>query len=1017
MKQLTATVAVVAAGTISLVALAAPPADGRPAEIHQGGYVEKVEPGVDYAHRLPKTAPKEPDEALKTFHLIPGLRIEVAAAEPLVRDPVDLCFDENGRLYVAEMIPYAEGNRSAPGSPRGRISLLTDSDGDGRFDRSMVFADKLVWPTGIACFDGGLFVAAAPNLLYCKDTDGDGRADLREVVLSGFATSNPNALPNSLRFGLDCRLHGMTSTAGGQLQAVRCNVAETEHPVKPIQARGRDFSLHPRTAELRLESGGAQFGMAIDAWGRKFESSNSEPIMMIMADDGYLGRNPCLAAPSPRVRIWTHGMAVFRTSPPEPWRVVRTEMRVRGVFSGPVEGGGTASGYFTAACGLTIYTGDTWPERFRDNAFVCEGAGNLVHRMRLEPAGIGFQAHRTEQGREFLTSDDAWFKPVQMTNGPDGNLYIADMYREVFEHPDAVPPSVKKYLDLTRGDDRGRIYRIVAENCPQRSLAAGLGDLGTAELVALLAHANGWHRHTAARLLYERRDRAAIEPLEQLAAESPNPLARMHALYALAGIDALEPDTVLARLDDAHAGVREHAVRLSERVLANAPAVRERLYRMTDDENARVRYQLAFTLGAIPTPAATAALARIAARDTGESWVRVAVLSSCHGRAGVLLSTICDDTDWRAGKTAPLLLEPLAEQVGLAGRRDQVAAVLRAVDQFPAAERAHSEAVIRGLSRGLKRSGSPLLAELADGSRAAEVLDDLVRRAAKTAVDDEAPLAARVEASGSLSLAPFDTARRVLPDLLDSRQPAELQMAALAALGRFRESGVAELIVDAWGGFSPHVRDAAAEALFARRERLDVLLEAIDDGMIAPSQIDPARLALLMKHPDSAIRDEAKRLLDGLQLARREDAVAAYHTVVDTRGDPQAGREVFKRECAKCHRLEDFGYDLGLPLATVKSRGREGILVQILDPNREVNPAYLNYALLTEDGLTVTGMIAAETATSITLRRSEEESDTVLRTEIDEMQSTGLSIMPEGLEKQISKQQMADLLEYLMSVE
>jgi len=174
---------------------------------------------------------------------------------------------------------------------------------------------------------------------------------------------------------------------------------------------------------------------------------------------------------------------------------------------------------------------------------------------------------------------------------------------------------------------------------------------------------------------------------------------------------------------------------------------------------------------------------------------------------------------------------------------------------------------------------------------------------------------------------------------------------------------------------------------------------------------------MLAKHPDPGIRGEAQRLLGSVKLARREEAVAAYRSVIDMQGNAEAGREVFKRECAKCHRLEGVGYDLGLPLASVKSRGREGVLAQILDPNREVNPAYLNYTALTDDGLTVTGMITAETATSITLRRSEKEGDTVLRTEIDEMQSSGLSIMPEGLEKQVSKAEMANLLAYLMSVE
>ncbi len=993
----------------------------KPREIRQGGYVEKVDPNVDYKDRLPRIPPKEPAESLKAFHLAPGFRIETAAAEPLVRDAVDMTFDADGRMYVAEMIPYAEGGTSAFGSPGGRVSMLEDGDGDGRFDRSTVFVDQLVWPTGLTCFDGGVFIVAAPDILYCKDTDGDGRADVGEVVITGFALTNPNALPNSLRWGLDGRIHGMTSTAGGLLRAVKWEKGGEGRGAEAVQARGRDFSFHPRTGELRLESGGSQFGMTFDDWGRKFESSNSAPIEMVMYDDRYLARNPTLAAPSPLVRIWTDGMTVYRTSPPEPWRVVRTEMRIGGVFSGPVEGGGKPAGYFTAACGVTIYRGNAYPAAFRGNAFVCEGAGNLVHRMRLERAGVGFTAHRTEQGREFLTSDEIWFRPIQFTNAPDGTLYMADMYREVYEHPDAVPPSVKKHLDLTAGNDRGRIYRIVPEGFRQPR-PPRLSEASTAELVQLLEHPNGWHRTTASRLLYERQDRGAIDLLGKLAAESSSPLGRMHATHALAGIETASAqtrltDVVLARLGDEHPRVREHAVRLAERVLDDSPAVREKLYAMPADDDARVRYQLAFTLGEIPGTQATASLARIAARDAGDSWVRMAVLSSSTGRTGELFSSLAADAAWRHTAPARTLLEQLAEQTGLQNRGDQVAEVLGVLDGLAEDDQSLAQAVVRGFSGGLAKAGSPLRSQVAGGSKAGLLLAALVEQSKTAAADSDLAVSRRTEAVRSLALASFDDARDVLGELLDGRQPQEVQVAALRTLGRFRHEDVAPMVVAAWSGFTPRVRGEAAEALFARADRLPVLLAAIEEKRIAPAQLDPARVQFLLAHPAEEIRIVAERLLGGAKLARREKVVAAYRDALKLTGDTTRGKAAFKQECAKCHKLEGEGYDLGLPLGTVSSRGREGILLQILDPNRDVNPSYLNYVVLTDDGLSITGMITAETATSITLTRAEGEADTVLRAEIEEMQNTGLSIMPEGLEEQLSRQDVADVIEYLMSIE
>jgi putative heme-binding domain-containing protein len=257
----------------------------------------------------------------------------------------------------------------------------------------------------------------------------------------------------------------------------------------------------------------------------------------------------------------------------------------------------------------------------------------------------------------------------------------------------------------------------------------------------------------------------------------------------------------------------------------------------------------------------------------------------------------------------------------------------------------------------------------------------------------------------------------ILADLLDSREPQEVQKAAIQALNRFVETDVADRIIDAWLGFTPEVRGEASEALFARPERLSALLAAIEDQVIMPSQLDPARLQFLRSHRDSKVREEANRLLKSAVLAPREEVVEAWRNVLDMDGDPANGKAVFKRECSKCHRLEGVGVELGLPLDTIGNRGPETILLAVLDPNREVNPAYLNYIVVTDAGLSITGMITSETATSIELKRAEGETDTVLRAEIEQLVNTGQSIMPEGQEKLMTKQEMADVIAYLMSLE
>jgi putative membrane-bound dehydrogenase-like protein len=969
----------------------------------------------DFAGKLQRVPPKSPRDSWDLIRVLPGFRVDQVAAEPLLASPVDLDFDADGRLYVAEMIGYAERDKEL----LGQVRVLDDPGSDGHFRHSKVLVEKLSWNAAVMCYDGGAFVGAAPDLLYCKDTRGDGRADVREVVITGFARQNIDALLNSLRWGLDNRVHGVTSTAGGDLRAIRWQRGAPGRKAETLRARGRDFSFDPRSGQLRLESGGAQHGMTFDEWGRKFVTSNSNHIMMVMYDDRYIARNPYLAPPPPRIDVATDGPAgtVYRTSPMEAWRVLRTQMRVAGIVKGPVEGGGTAGGYFTSASGIMVYTGDAWPEQFRGCSFVCECANNAVHRDRLEPAGVELLAYRADEKREFLTSDEIWFRAVQLNNAPDGCLYLADMYREVIEHPISIPPTIKKYLDFNAGCDLGRIYRIVPAGFRQPP-PVRLSTLPTTALVELLAHPNGWHRQTASRLLYERQDRAAVGPLLKLAAGSPSPLGRMHAMYALDGLGALGAEVVLPRLSDPHPRVREHAVRLAEKVLGGAPAVREKLCAMAGDADMRVRYQLAFTLGELPGPQATAALARIVAHDPADKWIRVAVLSSCLGRTGEILACLVQDRAWRSSGAAQELMGQLAEQAGLQGRADQVAALLKALERFDAGETSLARAIVRGLNIGIARSNNPLRGELlpAPGSRAAQMLGEIVAQAKAAARDAHRPVAERVEAIHTLALAPYAEVRGVLPELLSSREPQAIQMADLETLGRFAEPQVARAIIEAWPALSPQVRGEAAEVLFARRGWIALFLEAIQARQINASQLEPAWVTRLTSHPDAQIRSRAAALLAKEKLGRRQDVIAAYRGVLSMKGDAGRGKAVFKKNCATCHRLEDVGYDLGLPLTTVGSKGAEYLLVNILDPNLQVLPEYINYTVNTQDGRTFTGVITAETATSITLRRAEGQSDTVLRANIDELQSTGLSLMPEGLEKQVTPKEMADLIAYLMSI-
>lgn len=965
----------------------------------------------DYAGELPRLAPTEPGKALETFRVAAGFKIEQVAAEPLVADPIAISFDENGRLYVVEMRGYSENDAEN----LSRIRLLDDTDGDGRFDKSTIFADGLSWPTAILCSAGGVYVADAPNLFFLKDTDGDNRADVREVVYTGFGKSNVQGLVNSFLWGLDNRIHGATSSSGASLTPGKAK--PDEKAAAPLDLRGRDFAFDSRTRAIEAESGGGQHGASFDRWGRRFVCSNSDHLQLVMFDDRYLARNPYFAAPSPRASIAADGPQadVFRSSPIEPWRIVRTRLRVKGVVPGIVEGGGRAAGYFTGATGVTLYTGNAWPEKFLDYAFVGDVGSNLVHRKLLAPDGVGLIGRRVDEKSEFVASTDIWFRPVQFANAPDGTLYICDMYREVIEHPASLPPPIKKHLDLTSGRDRGRIYRVVPDGFKQPPLPR-LGKATTGELVATLAHANGWHRDTAARLLYERQDRTALDPLEKLAREATLPEGRIRALWALPGLGSLSPDVVLKSLQDPHPRVREQAAKLAEQVVADSPAVAEALLAMVSDDDLRVRYQLGFSLGELAGPQRARALAALVRRDPADRWIKLAVQSSLGEGAGALLADLAADTRFRQTEAGLAWLRDLAAQIGKQQRADDVAALLQTLKSLPAEEKTAVQAIVQGVAA---KADSKLHQQIAaaTGGRADELTRELLTTSAATAADADRPAPERVAAVQILRLGTFAAQRETLAKLIEPQEPSDVQAAALATLATFDVPEVAALLVERWARLSPRARTQAADVLFSRVPWLLALLSAVEEDRIALGDLDPARLKALAAHRDEAVRRRAIALSAKVQVGRRADVLAAYRPVLDVNGDAARGKETFKKVCASCHQLQGVGHAIGPNLAAMQARGPEAILLNVLDPNREVNPQYLSYALVTTDGRTLSGMIAAETATSVTLKRADNQTDTVLRIDIDQLKSTGISLMPEGMEKQIDQKQMADLLAYLKGLE
>ena len=998
----------------------------------------------DYSAELPRIASKSPEESLKAIKLKAGFHAEIVAAEPLIRSPMAMDFDEFGRAFVVELPEY---NQYASPKPHGKgsVKLLEDLDGDGRFDKATVYVGDLDYPTAVACWDGGILIGVAPDILFCKDTDGDGKADVRRKVFTGFGQDKAGeGMLNSFRWRIDNRFHISCGLDGGEVVSVESAANASPHPsplpkgegagqaaTKPINVRGQHLLLEPRAMTIAATSGGGQHGMSLDDWSlRAFVCGNSEPVHLVMYDGRYLARNPYLQAPAAAINIAPDGKftKLMRTSAIEPWRVLRTRLRKSGVILGSDEGG-TPSGFFTGATGITVYRGDAWPAEFRGQLFVGEVANNLVYRARLEPSGVGLTAHRADTDAEFLASTDNWFRPVQFANAPDGTLYVIDMYRELIEGAAFLAPAILKHMDPSSGSDKGRIYRIAPDGFRFKP-ATRLGDLATVELVKLFEHPNGWHRDTASRLIYQRQDRTAVAPLRELATNSKSPLARVIAMYSLQGLSALDAELVWKMAALGRPAVSEeqspsetgksahppeermHALQIAES-FADQADIRAAVLSFADDVDLRVRYQVAFTLGAFTGDEATRALSKLEIRDGTDSWMQLAILSSIGQRRGEFMAALLSDPAARSLAHVRAMLNTVAVQIGAANSKAELATMIRQLDLLAAD--ANGKSLAEELVRNLV-SKQPAAKEMlagATGGKAREILAALVRDAIITARDESKAPADRAVAVRTLAAASLAETKELFAELLQSKQPQPVQSAALETLARFDVADVPSLILAAWPSQTPQLRATSVETLFTRATWIAAFLDAVEKQAIARADLDPARIVLLRQHKEAAIRDRATKLFSGATLARRQEVVDAYQKSLDLKGDLDRGRMHFRKHCAACHKLENFGESIGADLNAIRDRGTAAVLLNILDPNREVKPQFLSYVVVLDSGRTLTGMIASETANSLTLRKADNTTESVLRINIDELKSTGLSFMPEGLEKQFDPAAMADLLAYL----
>ena len=942
---------------------------------------------------------KSPAESLAMLHVKEGFVAELMAAEPLITSPVALDWGLDGRLWVVEMVDYPMGmnGRMQPG---GRVRFLQDTKGNGVYDQSTVFMEGVRFPNGIISWGKGVIITAAPDIIYAEDTDGDGKADKFETLYSGFAEGNLQLRVNGLRWGLDNWLHCANGWSGGQPRSAKTGTQ--------IDLNGRDLRLEPTTGLIEVESGQSEFGRNRTDWDDWFGCDNSFPLFHFVLEDRYMRRNPYTAAPSAKRQV-------YLPANPKVYPLSEGQKRFH-TFD--------QAGHFTSACSTDFYRDELLFARGGEtHVFTCEPVHNLVQHLLMSPEGTSFSARRAEAETEpdFLASRDQWFRPVMARTGPDGALWIADMYRYMIEHPDWLPPEGRRELApfYRLGEERGRIYRVFPQGKrpqPGALRPARLDTLSAGELVALLESPSGWIRDKAQQLLIWKHEVSVVPALAALAARGVTPLARVHALCTLDGLGALTPALLESALSDPAAGVRRHAVRLTETRAGTGNRLGELAARLADDPDPQVRLQLALTLGAWQGPAAGVALARLAVNSGSDPAIAAATLSSAVNHAEALIAAVTQANN----EVREVFADPLLDMSLALDRRDLVMQFLRptlapADGRFTAGQFHAFTHFVEALARKklsfkqYSETGDERLRELA---RQAETM---VAQARLLAADATHAVDLRVAALGLLGRSGAGSASDIsrLAVLLQPSVPGEVQRAAVQALGRAGDEATPGWLLADWPAHSPATRATVFNSLLGRETWALELLRRLEHGQIVSVDLEVAQRDRLLKHSAEKVRQLAGTVFAATINPDRQKAIASFQPALLLTGDVTRGRAIFAKTCATCHQLDGVGREVGPNLISVKAHPPEKLLTSILDPSREVEPRYLAYNCELTAGDELYGIIASETGNGLVFKLPDGTTRNILRSDIKSLRSTKLSLMPDGLEAALTHQDLADLLRYL----
>ena len=953
------------------------------------------------------------DRSPKGFFIQEGYTMSLVASEPLIKDPVDLEFDEHGDAYVLEMpgYPYEDS--------KSRIIYLHDQDADGIYDESEEFAIDLELGSSIVPYDKGFLVAAPPYLLFLKDVDGDHIADLRDTLMGGFSTGNLQHNYNGLTYGLDGWIYAANGGNSGE-------PFWWGDPSSKVQLTGDDFRIHltqKKIEKIGPSSGGFELG--IDEWGEVFGTHNLDHVNQIAYPRGY-GKLQGQPSDITLVNISNHdenGLARIYPIGEQESRVNHPEQ----------------SGYFSGACGITYYDNGALGSELENSLWVTDVVLNLIHVDRLSNNQSVKEASRIYDRSEFVASSDRSFRPVNSTLGPDGAMYIVDMYRKVIEHPEWIPDEIEKDLDLNAGKDKGRIYKVTSSGRSHQDEDLLSKMNSPSEVVSLLSHPNQWVRNTAHRLIAGDKENWNVANHKVYALlSSDDEVAKYHALHLLNIYNELSPDIILTQIDDANPTYRKSVIQFAEEYISTDERVLHDVLKALGDSEVIPRMQAALSLSKLDVDAKENVEKSIiegviaALQLENDFWSLQALALASKGFESDIFKILSRDPSGSSTSEFISLITQSSladiaqvEKILLDLSKDAISQDLKYnVIQSLAANITSIEPSI-GLRTAVKTLQAdediPLLGAIQElrshlGLSPSKEFLASVNKAEQYILDADKPVEERVSWLNLLNTRPFAFKYSILSGLLDHNQPEKLQSLALTQLWNSDDPAVGEMLVSKWGTMSPGSRRTASDILLYKELHHDALLTGLENNEINIGEMNfdlERRRTLLWWTDNEQTKSRARDLFSDAGVVTRDSVISDMKASLSLEGNMENGGEVFDQLCGQCHIYGTQGYEVGPALTEISRKSKESLLYDILDPNAAVDSKYINHKVTLKDGQIHLGVIYSEDDTSISIRKMAGVSVEVDKENIAEFRSLGTSFMMEGLEANLDHQSMADLLSFL----